>query len=136
MAVRSDRPDVKTRHEQRHARREEQERRRRDRRLVRGTPGRVALEPVVTSVSRGAPASPIPPAVQAWIDEEARAQLARYRRIAREMAALAPQRERWVKEFFERITGPRGFSVHAGVRRTIPVEELPPRPQRPWRVIW
>lgn len=136
MAVRSDRPHVKTRREARIARREQEQRRARDRRLARRAPATVALEPVVTSVGRGAPASPIPPAVRAWIDEEARLQLARYRRIAREMAALAPQRERWVKEFFERITGPRGFSVHAGVRRTIPVEELPPRPPRPWRVIW
>ena len=70
------------------------------------------------------------------IDAEARDQLARYRRIAAEMAALAPLRERWVREFFERITGPRGFSVHAGTRRTIRPEELPERPARPWRVVW
>jgi hypothetical protein len=93
-------------------------------------------DPYITCVGRGAPARPVPPQVQAWIDAEARDQLARYRRIAAEMAALAPLRERWVREFFERITGPRGFSVHAGTRRTIRPEELPERPARPWRVVW
>ena len=64
------------------------------------------------------------------------AQMQHYRRIYREIAELAPLRDVWVEEFFERITGPRGFSVHAGTRRTIPRDEIPARPDRPWRLVW
>lgn len=93
-------------------------------------------EPTITCVGRGPVGGSIPPAVQAWIDREAADQLRRYGRIAAEMETLAPARERWVREFYERITGPRGFSVHAGQRRTIAAGELPERPRRPWRVVW
>lgn len=132
----SRRPNIASRHEQAVARRIQRERKARDARALHGRPASAPPDPHITSVGPGAPKAPIPAAVQAWIDEEARQQLRLYRRIAREMEALAPQREQWVKEFFERITGPRGFSVHAGIRRTIPREELPERPRRPWRVVW
>ena len=47
----------------------------------------------------------------------------------------------WLQDEFQpgmelRITGPRGFSVHAGTRRTIPKNEIPERPDRPWRLVW
>jgi len=74
--------------------------------------------------------------VRAWIEQEEKDQLRHYRRITREMDDLAPLRNRWVKEFLERISGPRGFSVHAGNRRTIKKSEIPKRPRRPWRVVW
>jgi hypothetical protein len=74
--------------------------------------------------------------VKAWIDEESRQQMTFYRRISREMERLAPDRARWVREFYRRISGPRGFSVHAGTRRTIPRSEIPKEPRRPWRVVW
>lgn len=91
-------------------------------------------EPTIRSVSRG-PVD-LSDDVRAWIDEEDRVQMEHYRRIAREQEALGPERDVWVREFFERITGPRGFSVHAGTRRTIPRDEIPERPDRPWRVVW
>lgn len=132
----SRRPNIVSAHETRVERSIQKARRARDVGMNKTKATNVALAPYITCVGRGAPAEPIPPAVQAWIDEDARQQLRHYRTIAREMAELAPERERWVKEFFERICGPRGFSVHAGTRRTIPRDELPPRPRRPWRVIW
>lgn len=137
----SRRPKVQTPHERRVDRLMAEARRQRDAavRTAARRPGgrnRPVPDPSITCVGRGAPTRPVPPRVQAWIDAEARDQLARYRRIAAEMAALAPVRERWLREFFERITGPRGFSVHAGTRRTIRPEELPERPARPWRVVW
>lgn len=136
----SRRPHVQSAHEKRVEREIQRARKARDTaaRAGRGAPAPRGdtPEPTITCVGRGAPKEPIPRAVQAWIDEEVKQQLRYYRQISREMEALAPQRERWVAEFFERITGPRGFSVHAGARRTIPREELPERPRRPWRVVW
>ncbi len=93
-------------------------------------------EPFIRSFSRGPATHDVPPEVTAWIAEEDRAQMGHYRRIGAEIAALTPLRDRWVEEFFERITGPRGYSVHAGTRRTIPKDEIPARPDRPWRLVW
>ncbi len=93
-------------------------------------------KPVVLSHSRGPVEGEVPKKVQEWIDQEAASQLRHYRRIFREQERLGPLRDGWVKEFFARITGPRGFSVHAGQRRTIPKNEVPKRPRRPWRVVW
>ncbi len=92
--------------------------------------------PFIRSFSRGPAAHDVPAEVQAWIEEEDRIQMEHYQRIYRETEELAPLRDRWVEEFFERITGPRGYSVHAGTRRTIAKEEIPERPDRPWRVVW
>lgn len=93
-------------------------------------------EPAVRSFSRGPATHQVPPEVAAWIAEEDRAQMGHYRRIYQEIAELAPLRDVWVEEFFERITGPRGYSVHAGNRRTIPEDRIPARPDRPWRLVW
>jgi hypothetical protein len=93
-------------------------------------------EPYILSVSRGPAPGTVPRKVKAWIEEESRQQMTFYRRIYREMERLAPDRSRWVKEFYQRISGPRGFSVHAGTRRTIPKNEIPKKPRRPWRVVW
>jgi len=76
-------------------------------------------EPTVRSFSRGPVSHEVPVEVQAWIQAEEDSQLGHYRRIYRDIAELAPLRDRWVEEFFERITGPRGYSVHAGNRKTI-----------------
>lgn len=93
-------------------------------------------EPYIRSYSRGPVDHEVPAEVQAWIDEEDATQMQHYRRIYREIAELAPLRDAWVEEFFERITGPRGYSVHAGTRKTIPENEIPVRPDRPWRLVW
>ncbi len=93
-------------------------------------------EPFIRSFSRGPAQHEVPAEVAAWIAEEDRAQMGHYRRIGKEIAELAPLRDVWVEEFFERITGPRGYSVHAGTRRTIPEDQIPARPDRPWRLVW
>ena len=46
----------------------------------------------------------VPPEVTAWIEEEAAEQEVRYQKIAQEMEDLAPKREKWYQEFFDRIT--------------------------------
>ncbi|MEI6666657.1 MAG: hypothetical protein WCP29_00775 [Acidobacteriota bacterium] len=94
------------------------------------------FEPVVTCVGRGPVKGKIPAAVQRWIATESREQLKHYRRIAAESQAIAPLRDMWVKQFYERVTGPRGFSIHAGTRRTLAKSEIPARPKRLWRVVW
>ncbi len=75
------------------------------------------------------------PRVKAWIEEEVSAQRERYLQIVREMEALAPERERWIEEFFHRIQT-RGYNVHADFLRKIHPEELPKRPNRPLRVVF
>ena len=93
-------------------------------------------EPYIRSFSRGPAAHDVPAEVQQWIADEDRDQMDHYRRIYKEVAELAPLRDGWVEEFFERISGPRGFSVHAGTRKTIPKDQIPARPDRPWRLVW
>jgi len=75
------------------------------------------------------------PAVKAWLKQELKEQQGRYKKIVADMQALAPQREQWIKEFFERLQT-RGFSVHAGIRRKIQSEEIPQRPKRKLRVVY
>jgi hypothetical protein len=82
---------------------------------------------------RGARPVPAPPRrpeeVERWIKREVQAQERIYRSIVREMNALNDRRIRWVKEFYQRIQT-RGFSVHAGLRRKVRPEEIPPVPRR------
>ncbi len=75
------------------------------------------------------------PAVRAWLKRELREQQERYKKIVKEMEALAPQREKWIQEFFQRIQT-RGFCVHADIRRRIKPEEIPKRPKRKLRVVY
>jgi hypothetical protein len=93
-------------------------------------------EPVQLSVSRGPVPGGLPAEAAAWVAAEVAQQQEHYQRIAAELAAREAERERECLAFFARITGPRGYSVHAGNRRTLAPEELPARPDRPWRVLW
>ncbi len=83
--------------------------------------------------SRKVPAPPEgprrPAEVERWIQAEVRAQERIYRRIVRDMNALNDRRMKWVKEFYQRLQT-RGFSVHAGIRRKVKPEEIPPIPKR------
>ena len=85
------------------------------------------------ATSRKAPARPETPRrpeeVERWIQAEVRAQERIYRRIVRDMNALNDRRMKWVKEFYQRLQT-RGFSVHAGIRRKVKPEEIPPIPKR------
>lgn len=70
-----------------------------------------------------------PAEVERWIRREVAAQERIYRGIVREMNALNDRRIKWVKEFYQRLQT-RGFSVHAGIRRKVRPEEIPPVPKR------
>jgi hypothetical protein len=136
----SKRPKIQSKREKRVEKKIQAARKTRDREArARGTKVEVSKkvpEPYILSFSRGPAPGPVPRKVKAWIEAESKQQMTFYRRIYREMERLAPDRARWVKEFYQRISGPRGFSVHAGTRRTIPKNEIPKKPRRPWRVLW
>jgi hypothetical protein len=75
------------------------------------------------------------PQVEAWVAREIAEQEKRYRGIVREMDALEQRRRRWILEFYERIQT-RGYSIHAGLRRKVAREEIPPLPKGKIRVVW
>ena len=76
------------------------------------------------------------PKVAAWLKTEAKEQQARYKKIVKKMnEELAPRREQWIAEFFERIQT-RGFNTHSFHRRKIGSEEIPARPKRKFRVVF
>lgn len=74
---------------------------------------------------------------QAWLDEEIAEQRRRYEAIVAEQEALVPQREGWYAEFLEIIQS-KGFNVTGDMRRVIPREEIPEKPDRDdaMRVVW
>lgn len=72
---------------------------------------------------------------QAWLKQELEEQKKRYDKIVQEMEALTPQREKWVKQFLERIQV-RGVHVHFNLRRVVPKSEIRPRDGRPLQVIY
>ncbi len=135
----SKRPEIVSEHEKAVEREIQDERARRDtemaeaKQLIEVTEN---PEPFLRSFSRGPKEGEVSEEARRWIREEEEIQQGHYRRIYQEMERLAPYRDRWVTEFFERISGPRGYSVHAGTRKTIARDELPERPDRPWRVVW
>lgn len=67
--------------------------------------------------------------VERWIRREVQEQERLYRKIVRDMNALNDRRMKWVKEFYQRLQT-RGFSVHAGLRRKVRPEEIPPIPKK------
>ena len=114
----SKRPEIESRREKQEERRIQKARRERDRAMKASRDKRATRrqpEPFILSHGRGPvePAKLVPAGARAWIESESKGQLGHYRRIFREQERLAPSRRKWVAEFFERITGPRGFSVHA-----------------------
>ena len=74
-------------------------------------------------------------AVRAWLKKEKDEQKARYKQIVEEMEALAPKRDKWIKDFLERIQT-RGFNVHADIKRKIKPEEIPKKPRRKFKVVF
>jgi hypothetical protein len=76
------------------------------------------------------------PAAVAWIKSESAAQHKRYRTISKYInEMLAPTRNKWLREFIDRI-GTRGFSVHYDQLRPIPKAELPKEPRRKHRFVF
>ncbi len=78
----------------------------------------------------------VPPEVKAWIEEEAAEQEVRYQKIAQEMEDLAPTREKWYQEFFDRITT-IGFNTDGDDKMKIDPADLPVKPEgRQDKVTW
>jgi len=76
------------------------------------------------------------PEVKAWIEEEIAEQEQRFDKIEKEMEDLAPIREKWYQEFFDRITT-SGFNTDGDEKMVIKPEELPVKPEgRVDRVVW
>ena len=70
-----------------------------------------------------------------WLKEEMAEQVARHKEIVTAMEALAPQRDIWYAEFFERIQA-RGFNHDGDARTKIRPEDLPVKPARPHKVVY
>jgi len=69
----------------------------------------------------------LPPEVQAWVKGEIEAQEARYAKIEQEMKDLAPKREQWYQEFFDRITT-IGYNMDGDDKMQIDLKDLPVKP--------
>ncbi len=75
------------------------------------------------------------PKVRSWMKQEIAAQKKRYDRIAKEMEALWPKREKWYRDFFKQIQTV-GYHVDRDERRLIPDSEMPTEPKRKHRVVF
>jgi len=74
--------------------------------------------------------------VEEWIKEEIEDQEQRYNIIAKQMDDLAPKREKWYQEFFDRIST-WGFNADNDTKVKIKPEELPVKPKdREDKVLW
>jgi hypothetical protein len=74
--------------------------------------------------------------VERWLQEEIEEQEGRYRAIEQAMnVELAPQREIWVGEFLGRIQT-RGTNVHYDQLRVVKPNEVPRKPNRPFKVVF
>ena len=68
-----------------------------------------------------------------WIARNTAAQRERHDAIVAEMEALTPERDAWIDGFFERIQT-RGFNTNCDERQLIDKDELPEKPDRPFKV--
>ncbi len=80
-------------------------------------------------------APPLTREEQDWIAKNAAAQRKRQAAIVSKMDALAPQREVWIDGFFERIQT-RGFNHNGDALTKIDKDELPKKPDRPFKVVF
>ena len=74
-------------------------------------------------------------AVKSWIGNELKQQQKRFKKILKNMEDLSPKREKWIAEFFDRITT-RGTNIDGDIRRVVAPEELPKPPRRKFRVTY
>lgn len=73
---------------------------------------------------------------QAWLAAETEAQAERHAAIQKEMNEdLAPQRERWYRQFLETIQA-KGFNANGDQRVRIGKAQVPRKPDRPHRVVY
>ena len=69
----------------------------------------------------------ISPEVQEWIKGEIDAQEERFAKIDKEMVDLAPMREKWYQEFFDRLTT-SGFNTDGDDKMRLDPADLPVKP--------
>ena len=73
---------------------------------------------------------------EAWLAEETAEQETRFAAIEKQMDDIKPQRAKWYREFFDRITT-IGFNVDGDDKMVIPRDQLPVKPEgRDDRVVW
>jgi hypothetical protein len=78
----------------------------------------------------------VPPEVQDWIKGEIEAQEKRYVKIDKAMKDMAPRREQWYQEFFDRITT-LGYNMDGDDKMLIDPKDLPVKPEGcEDRVVW
>ena len=78
----------------------------------------------------------ITPEVEAWLKEELAEQEERYLSVEGAMADLAPMREKWYQEFFDRLTK-HGFNQDGDDKIIIKRGDLPLKPEgREDKVVW
>ena len=70
-----------------------------------------------------------------WLEEEMAEQVVRRKVIVKAMDELAPQRDVWYAEFFERIQT-RGFNHDGDARTKIKADDIPVKPARPHKVVY
>ncbi len=80
-------------------------------------------------------APPLTDEEQDWIAKNAAAQQERHAAIVSEMEALTPQRDAWIDAFLNRIQT-RGFNHNGDARTVIDKDELPKKPDRPFKVVF
>jgi len=68
------------------------------------------------------------PEVKAWLEEEIAEQEERFKLIEKEMEDLAPTREKWYQEFFDRITT-LGFNMDGDDKVKLSPADLPVKPE-------
>ena len=70
----------------------------------------------------------VSPEVREWIKGEVEAQEKRYVKIDQAMKDLAPKREQWYQEFFDRITT-LGYNMDGDDKMLIDPKDLPVKPE-------
>jgi hypothetical protein len=70
-----------------------------------------------------------------WLQTNLEKQQARHAGIVADMEALSAQREEWIEQFLQRIQA-RGFNYNCDMLRTIPADEIPEQPDRPFKVVY
>ena len=70
-----------------------------------------------------------------WLEENLDRQKSRHEQILADMEAIAEERDRWVAEFLQRLQT-RGFNYNCDALRKIPEDEIPEKPDRPFKVVF
>ena len=70
-----------------------------------------------------------------WIEKNSAAQKKRHAAIVEAMDALSPQREAWIDGFLERLQV-RGFNYNGDALVTIDKDDIPEKPNRPFKVVF